>query len=78
MAGGKVVYVPLKPPAKGATETVSSSEWLLDFEALEAAITNKTKMIVCLLFIEHLFNFLWAVFICRLLTCDIGYKYTVS
>jgi kynurenine aminotransferase len=46
MAGGKIVYVPLHPPERGAIETSSASEWSLHIEELEAAITPKTKMIV--------------------------------
>jgi len=46
MPGGKVVYVPLHPPPKGATETSSAGEWTIDFAELEAAFTPKTKMIV--------------------------------
>ncbi len=46
MPGGKIVYVPLHPPPKGATENTSSAEWTIDFDELEAAITNRTKMIV--------------------------------
>lgn len=46
MPGGKIVYVPLSAPKDGATKTCSSSEWAVDFEKLEAAITPKTKMIV--------------------------------
>lgn len=46
MPGGKIVYVPLSAPKDGATKTCSSSEWAVDFEKLETAITPKTKMIV--------------------------------
>jgi len=46
MNGGKVVYVPLHPPEKGDTDTVSASEWTLDLSELEAAITPRTKMVV--------------------------------
>ena len=46
MPGGKVVYVPLHPPANGATETSSAGEWSIDFDELKAAVTSKTKMIV--------------------------------
>jgi kynurenine aminotransferase len=46
MPGGKIKYVPLHPPAKGATETSSAAEWTIDFAELEAAITSKTKMII--------------------------------
>lgn len=46
MPGGKIVYVPLQPPADGAVRTSSAAEWTLDIEQLEKAITPKTKMIV--------------------------------
>jgi kynurenine aminotransferase len=46
MPGGKIVYVPLHPPEKGATQNTSAGEWSIDFSELEAAITSKTKMIV--------------------------------
>jgi len=46
MPGGKVVYVPLHPPADGATKTLPASSWTLDLKELEAAITPKTRMIV--------------------------------
>ncbi|KAL1305269.1 hypothetical protein AAFC00_002180 [Neodothiora populina] len=46
MAGGKIVYIPLDPPARGATENTSAAEWTLDMAKLEAAMTDKTRMIV--------------------------------
>jgi len=46
MPGGKVVYVPMHPPKRGATETTSAAEWVVDMKELEAAITPKTRMIV--------------------------------
>ncbi|EGX88934.1 kynurenine-oxoglutarate transaminase 1 [Cordyceps militaris CM01] len=46
MPGGKIVYVPLHPPATGATTTSSAADWTVDFDELERAITPKTKMIV--------------------------------
>jgi kynurenine aminotransferase len=46
MAGGKVVYVALHPPVKGDTETCPASDWILNLKELEAAITEKTRMIV--------------------------------
>ncbi|CAH0032184.1 unnamed protein product [Clonostachys rhizophaga] len=46
MPGGKVVYVPMHPPATGATKTSSAADWTIDFDELEKAITPKTKMIV--------------------------------
>lgn len=50
MAGGKSVFVPLVPPANhgSAAESIKSSyhEWTLDFDALEKAITSKTKILL--------------------------------
>jgi kynurenine aminotransferase len=46
MPGGKIVYVPLHPPPKGAVETSSAADWTIDFEELSKAITPRTKMIV--------------------------------
>lgn len=46
MPGGKVVCVPIRPPADGATRTSSAAEWKIDFDELEAAVTEKTKMLV--------------------------------
>lgn len=46
MPGGKVVYVPMHPPKRGATETTSAAEWVIDMKELEAAINEKTRMIV--------------------------------
>lgn len=46
MPGGKVVYVPLHPPKAGATQKTSAGDWSLDIEEFEAAITNRTRMIV--------------------------------
>ncbi|KAF8456032.1 pyridoxal phosphate-dependent transferase [Kalaharituber pfeilii] len=46
MAGGKLVYVPLHPPKKGATEVCPASEWKLNIDELKAKITEKTRMIV--------------------------------
>lgn len=47
MAGGNVVYVPLHPPKKGATEVCPASEWRLNLDELRAKVTDKTRMIVC-------------------------------
>jgi kynurenine aminotransferase len=44
MNGGKIVYVPIRPPA--AKTTHSASEWKLGIEELKSKITNRTKMIV--------------------------------
>lgn len=46
MAGGKIVYVPLHPPASGATSNSSAADWTVDFDELERAFTPRTKMIV--------------------------------
>ncbi|KAF2668647.1 kynurenine aminotransferas-like protein [Microthyrium microscopicum] len=46
MPGGKVVYVPMHPPASGATKTSSAAEWSFDIAAFEAAISPRTKMVV--------------------------------
>ena len=46
MAGGKIVYAPLRPPKEGSTKTTSASEWALDFSELEKCISDKTRMIV--------------------------------
>lgn len=44
--GGKVVYVPMHPPKRGSTETTSAGEWVVNLKELEAAISEKTRMIV--------------------------------
>ncbi|KAF8454546.1 kynurenine aminotransferase [Terfezia claveryi] len=41
-----VVYVPLHPPEKGASEVCPASEWRLDLEELRAKVSEKTRMIV--------------------------------
>ncbi|VEU23052.1 DEKNAAC104045 [Brettanomyces naardenensis] len=46
LAGGKVVYVKLNPPADFGERTVTGDEWTIDWKQLEASITDKTKMIV--------------------------------
>ncbi|KAK4541377.1 hypothetical protein LTR36_007978 [Oleoguttula mirabilis] len=46
MPGGKVVYVPLHPPANGATHTTSAGDWTLHMPDLEQAITARTRMLV--------------------------------
>lgn len=46
MAGGKVIYVPLHPPERGASENTSAGEWTLELSELEKAVTDKTRMIV--------------------------------
>jgi kynurenine aminotransferase len=44
MNGGKLVYVPIRPPA--ARHTHSASEWTLDIDELKSKCTDRTKMIV--------------------------------
>jgi len=44
MNGGKIVYIPIRPPS--AKDTHSASEWRLDIKELEAKCTERTKMIV--------------------------------
>jgi kynurenine aminotransferase len=46
MPGGKIVYVPMHPPKEGGVKTLSASEWTIDFDELERAITPRTKMLV--------------------------------
>lgn len=44
-AGGKPVYIPLRPKPSDALQT-SSADWTLDFAELEAAISDRTKALV--------------------------------
>ena len=46
MPGGKIKYVPLSPPKDGAERTSSAANWTVDFDALEQAVSPRTKMIV--------------------------------
>ncbi|RDA89938.1 hypothetical protein CP533_0290 [Ophiocordyceps camponoti-saundersi (nom. inval.)] len=46
MAGGTIVYVPLHPPATGASQTSSAADWTIDLDELQRAFTPRTKMIV--------------------------------
>lgn len=46
LPGGKVVYVPLHPPKEISERNVKGSEWRVDYDELEAAITDKTKFIL--------------------------------
>ena len=46
MAGGKAVYVPLRPPEKHLGTTSSAADWKICQKTLERAITKKTRMIV--------------------------------
>jgi kynurenine aminotransferase len=46
MPGGKIVCVPMHPPKDGAVKTLSAAEWTIDYDALEKAVTPRTKMLV--------------------------------
>ena len=46
MAGGKVVYVPMRPPLDSNIKATSAADWKVDMSALERAMTDRTKMIV--------------------------------
>lgn len=46
MTGAKVKYVNLKFPEKFNSQTVSGNDWEIDWEALDAAITPRTKLII--------------------------------
>lgn len=46
MPGGTIRYVPMSPPKDGGTKTSSAGNWTIDFDALEKAINDKTRMIV--------------------------------
>lgn len=46
MAGGKVVYVPLRPPPSVAMKRSSAADWTLDLPDLEKAMSERTKMLV--------------------------------
>ncbi|KAG0151640.1 hypothetical protein CROQUDRAFT_651076 [Cronartium quercuum f. sp. fusiforme G11] len=45
-AGGKPVYVPLRPPTIASHKNVSSKAWTLNLEELRAVITPKSKIII--------------------------------
>jgi kynurenine aminotransferase len=45
-AGGKVVNVPMRPPAHGGERTSSAADWTIDFAELERAFSPRTKMLV--------------------------------
>lgn len=45
--GGVVKLVPLQPPKATSGVATSSQDWTVDMDALEAARTPKTKMLVC-------------------------------
>ena len=46
MPGGKIRYVPMRPPEDGATTTSSANNWSIDWDILEKSFNDKTKMIV--------------------------------
>lgn len=46
MTGAKLKYVALQPPAKFDSDNVLSDDWHVDWAALEAAISDRTKIIV--------------------------------
>src|SRR5271156_1081476 len=46
MNGGKIVYVPIRPPAAKNLTTHSAAEWKLDIEELKSKVTARTKIIV--------------------------------
>jgi hypothetical protein len=46
MAGGKVVYIPLRPPPNASSKTTSVFEWGIDMAELQGAFTSRTKMLV--------------------------------
>lgn len=46
MAGGKVVYVPLRPPPNAESQTSSAADWTIDMNEVKKAMTERTKMIV--------------------------------
>lgn len=46
MTGAKVKYVDIKCPESLKTENVTGKDWTIDWEGLEKAITEKTKLIV--------------------------------
>ncbi|KAM4663342.1 uncharacterized protein O3C94_011564 [Discoglossus pictus] len=46
MAGGKCVFVPLRPKPPSTDETLSSASWTLDIDELAANISKRTKLLV--------------------------------
>jgi kynurenine aminotransferase len=46
MPGGTIRYVPMRPPAHGATRTSSAADWTIDFDIFEATINERTRMVV--------------------------------
>ena len=46
MPGGVIRYVAMSPPKDGAERTSSAANWSIDWDALEKAFNEKTKMIV--------------------------------
>jgi len=45
-AGGKIIYVPMRPPAHGSERSSSAADWTINFEELERAFSPRTKMLV--------------------------------
>ncbi|XP_072254081.1 kynurenine--oxoglutarate transaminase 1-like [Pyxicephalus adspersus] len=45
MAGGRCVYIPLRPKSTNAAQLPSSANWRLDVAELEAKITKHTKVL---------------------------------
>lgn len=46
MCGATVKYVPINPPEDADLKVTSGNDWYIDFEALEAAVTSRTKVLV--------------------------------
>lgn len=46
MAGGKAVFVPLRPAAEAAGQEHSAQDWRLDMDELAAAFSPRTKLLV--------------------------------
>ncbi|KAI2082641.1 arylformamidase [Ophidiomyces ophidiicola] len=72
MPGGTIKYVPLHPPKEGAVRKTRASEWSIDFQELEKAFNEKTRMIVGFLYHSPLLQELEL-----LMTLISGYQYPV-
>lgn len=46
LLGGKVVYVPINPPAGMNERVVKGTEWTVDYEQFANAITERTKAVI--------------------------------